>query len=79
MKFDQHFLINQDIIKKTIEEADLKKSDIVLEIGPGKGILTEELVKYSNVIVVEIDKNLKCKNCWKNKERYCRNGIILQN
>tara|TARA_Y100000310_G_C20680077_1_gene815399 strand:- start:2331 stop:3071 length:741 start_codon:yes stop_codon:yes gene_type:complete len=56
---DQHFLINQEVLKRIIKESKLKKKDIVLEIGPGKGILTKELVKKSNVIAVEIDEDLK--------------------
>ena len=55
----QNFLINQNIIKKTIEAADLKQNDYILEIGPGFGILTEELVKQSKkVLTIELDKGL---------------------
>lgn len=61
MKYDQHFLIDKGIIKKTIEEADLRKEDIVLEIGSGKGVLTKELAKHSKVIAIEIDKSLELK------------------
>jgi len=41
----QNFLIDKFILKKIIDSADLKKSDIVLEIGPGIGTLTQELAK----------------------------------
>ena len=55
----QNFLINPEIIEKIIQAADLKKSDTVLEVGPGLGILTEELVKrVKKVISVELDKKL---------------------
>jgi len=55
----QNFLINQNVIKKIIDAADLKKEDCVLEIGPGFGILTEELIKTcQKVLTVELDKNL---------------------
>jgi len=58
-KLGQNFLINKDVIKKIIQSADLKSDDLVLEIGPGKGILTEELAKYAGkVVAVEIDNNL---------------------
>lgn len=58
-KLGQNFLINQDIAKKIVESADLGADDLVLEIGPGKGILTEELVKKAGKIVaVEIDEKL---------------------
>jgi 16S rRNA (adenine1518-N6/adenine1519-N6)-dimethyltransferase len=59
MKYDQLFLTNKKVIEKAIKEAQLKKSDVVLEIGPGRGILTKELAKHSKVIAIEIDKDLK--------------------
>ena len=58
-KFGQNFLIDKNILDKIVKEADLKKTDIVLEIGPGLGTLTLELVKKAKkVIAVEIDKKL---------------------
>lgn len=55
----QNFLINSEVIKKIIKAADLQKDDIVLEVGPGLGILTEELVRQAKkVISVELDKKL---------------------
>ena len=55
----QNFLINEDIIKKTIEAADLNENDTILEVGPGLGILTKELVKNSKkVIAIEKDKQM---------------------
>jgi 16S rRNA (adenine1518-N6/adenine1519-N6)-dimethyltransferase len=58
-KLGQNFLVNKEITKKIVKSADLKANDIVLEIGPGKGILTEELAKHAGkVIAVELDKVL---------------------
>ena len=58
-KLGQNFLNNKNIIKQIIESANLTADDVVLEIGPGKGILTEELVKKAEkVIAVEIDREL---------------------
>ncbi|MBS3172345.1 hypothetical protein J4438_02060 [Candidatus Woesearchaeota archaeon] len=58
MEHDQHFLINEKIIETSIE--DVNNDDIVLEIGPGQGILTKKLaVKAKKVIAVEIDKELE--------------------
>jgi len=55
----QNFLIDKSIIRKLINAADLKPQDIVLEIGPGLGVLTEELAKKAKkVIAVEKDQNL---------------------
>ena len=55
----QNFLVNEKIVNKITKAADLKSADLVLEIGPGKGILTEELSKLARkVIAVEIDSEL---------------------
>lgn len=55
----QNFLINPEIIKTIVTAANLKPTDAVLEVGPGLGILTEELVKNSDqVISVELDEKL---------------------
>jgi len=54
----QNFLKSKAVIKRIVDEADLKKGDLVLEIGPGKGALTRELSKKAKVIAVEKDKRL---------------------
>ncbi|MBU1148942.1 ribosomal RNA small subunit methyltransferase A [Patescibacteria group bacterium] len=55
----QNFLINSQVVDKLITVAALAKSDTVLEIGPGLGILTEQLVeKAKEVWTVEVDRNL---------------------
>jgi len=55
----QNFLINEKIYNNIINAADLKKEDIVLEVGPGLGFLTEKLaLKVKKVIAIELDKNL---------------------
>ncbi|MEF8847855.1 MAG: 16S rRNA (adenine(1518)-N(6)/adenine(1519)-N(6))-dimethyltransferase RsmA [Candidatus Thermoplasmatota archaeon] len=59
MKLGQNFLIDKKIADKEIAYAKIKKDDIVLEIGPGKGILTKRIAKKAKkVIAVEIDKKL---------------------
>jgi len=60
----QNFLIDKNIIKKIIAAADIQKNDVVLEIGPGPGALTYEiLAKNAEIIAIERDqtfaKNLK--------------------
>ena len=58
-KLGQNFLIDKKIALREIKYANITKDDIVLEIGPGKGILTELLSKKAKkVIAIEIDKNL---------------------
>jgi len=55
----QNFLINENVLNKIIEAADLHTDDCVLEIGPGFGILIEELIKYcKKVLCIELDKRL---------------------
>src|SRR4030066_1853371 len=55
----QNFLRDEKILEKIISAADLQPDDFVIEIGPGEGVLTEELAKHAKkVIAVEIDDNL---------------------
>lgn len=55
----QHWLEDQASIDEIIEFSDLKSDETVLEIGPGKGALTEFLVnKVKSVIAVEFDEIL---------------------
>lgn len=55
----QNFLINDNVIEEIIESADIQKEDLVIEIGPGLGVLTERLLKKSNnVVVIELDKKM---------------------
>jgi 16S rRNA (adenine1518-N6/adenine1519-N6)-dimethyltransferase len=58
-KFSQVFLTDTNILKKIVETAKVKEDEWVLEIGPGKGYLTEELLKAgAKVIAIEIDEEL---------------------
>lgn len=58
-KLGQNFLIDKTSIRKIIAAADLQPGDVVLEIGPGPGSLTQELAKrVTKVIAVEKDKNM---------------------
>ena len=55
----QNFLINRDVYEKIINEAELKKEDLVLEIGPGFGFLTSLLARESKkVTAVDLDKSI---------------------
>ncbi|MDD4830815.1 MAG: 16S rRNA (adenine(1518)-N(6)/adenine(1519)-N(6))-dimethyltransferase RsmA [Candidatus Pacebacteria bacterium] len=54
--FGQNFLVRKEEVKNLINAGEIKKTDIVLEIGPGIGILTKELAKSARkVIAVEKD------------------------
>ena len=60
------------VLEKIIKAANLTAEDFVIEIGPGEGILTEELVKRTGkVVAIEIDKNLagNLKNKYKNNPK----------
>ncbi len=55
----QNFLVDEEALQKIILAADIKKSDTVLEVGPGLGVLTEELTKRAGTVVaVEKDENM---------------------
>ena len=55
----QHFLIAPNTIKKTVAAAQISKDDVVLEIGPGDGALTRELLTHAKkVITIEKDGEL---------------------
>jgi 16S rRNA (adenine1518-N6/adenine1519-N6)-dimethyltransferase len=60
-QFGQHWLKNENALNQIIIAAQLKKSDKVLEIGPGLGVLTERIFPYvDKLLAVEIDRDL-CK------------------
>jgi 16S rRNA (adenine1518-N6/adenine1519-N6)-dimethyltransferase len=55
----QNFLVDEEALDAVVEAGDLKKGDVVLEIGPGLGVLTKLLAQKSRrVIAVEKDKKL---------------------
>ena len=58
-KLGQNFLIEDTVVERTIEAADITKEDLVIEIGPGLGTLTKELLeKAKKVIAVELDEKM---------------------
>ena len=58
-KFGQNFLIDARVIDKITDAAGVTKDDVVLEIGPGIGTMTQVLCERAKeVIAVEIDRNL---------------------
>jgi len=52
----QNFLINQNIADRIVSEASITSGEKVLEIGPGRGVLTERLVTQSDLLAVEKDR-----------------------
>src|SRR3989344_2657595 len=58
-KWGQNFLRDPKILRKIADQAQLKKSDVVIEIGPGEGTLTKILLeKAGKVVAIEKDKTL---------------------
>lgn len=55
---DQHFLVDENIIKTFIDSCEINKDDIVLEIGPGKGVLTKYLNEQASKLLV-IEKDIR--------------------
>lgn len=58
-RLGQNFLIDPNIVRKIVALAELSPTDTVLEIGPGRGILTESLCRAaSHVTAIEVDPRL---------------------
>lgn len=58
-KFGQNFLIDRSVLRKIITIANLQSKDVILEIGPGTGILTQGLAKgVKEVIAIEKDPKM---------------------
>lgn len=55
----QNFLVSDETIEKIVESANISKEDLIIEIGPGLGTLTKELLeKAGKVIAIELDKRM---------------------
>lgn len=83
--FGQNFLKSALALKKILEAGEVSKGDIILEIGPGKGALTEKLLETgAKVIAIEKDRDLikilqeKFENEIKNKKLILINEDILE-
>jgi len=55
----QHFLVDKDVLQCILAAAELSQKDLIIEVGPGLGILTESLAKrVAKVVAVELDEKL---------------------
>jgi len=55
----QHFLVDDDVLQLITSAAELAPADIIMEIGPGLGVLTRELAKKAGLVVaIELDNRL---------------------
>ncbi|AGR42546.1 16S rRNA (adenine(1518)-N(6)/adenine(1519)-N(6))-dimethyltransferase RsmA [Spiroplasma diminutum] len=59
-KFGQNFISDKNLIKKIIDILDQDEDHLIIEIGPGRGALTKELVnRFAKVIAIEIDRDME--------------------
>ena len=57
--YGQNFLIDENVVNGIIEQAQVSRNDLVIEIGPGLGTLTSSLLDYAGkVICIELDTNM---------------------
>ncbi len=55
----QHFLIDEEVLRLIVSTAQLSPEDVVIEVGPGLGVLTRELAKQAGwVVAIELDDKL---------------------
>ena len=77
-RFGQNFLIDDNILENIVKSAEITNNDLVIEIGPGLGNLTEKkLKKAAYVILVEIDNNMI--NILNDRFKNNNNYILLNN
>lgn len=58
-KLGQHFLVDDAVLEKILSAAELTQNDTVIEVGPGLGLMTQELAKRAGwVIAIELDNRL---------------------
>lgn len=57
--YSQNWFLNQELVESLVRDSSIGKADTVLEIGPGKGIITQALIERAGkVIAVELDPRL---------------------
>src|SRR5438270_352013 len=58
-RFGQNFMIDRNLVRLVAEAGEVAAGDLVIEVGPGTGTLTEELLgRGAEVVAVEIDRDL---------------------
>ena len=74
-KYGQNFLIDQNIQEKIVKSAQVKDTDVVVEIGPGLGALTSHLVRRTSLLhLYEIDQGLVSYL----EEEYQNKGVVIR-
>jgi len=58
-RLGQHFLVNESVVEHILSAAELEPEDVIVEVGPGRGVLTRKLAeRTARVIAVELDAGL---------------------
>jgi 16S rRNA (adenine1518-N6/adenine1519-N6)-dimethyltransferase len=58
-RLGQNFLVDQNIVRKIINSSELSNNDVILEIGPGLGAITEKMINsVKKIYAIEIDQRL---------------------
>lgn len=58
-KLGQNFLIDENVVDTIVEKSEITKEDLVIEIGPGLGTLTQKLLKQAGeVVAIELDDRM---------------------
>ena len=61
--YSQNFLVNKKLVERLISKSNIDVTDYVIEIGPGKGIITDVLSQHAGeVVAVEYDQELYYRN-----------------
>lgn len=76
-RLGQNFLVNQGVLKRIIEESKILPKDIILEIGPGVGTLTQELAKRAKEVIA-VEKDPKMAEILKETTKNFKNVKIIQ-
>lgn len=62
--YSQNFLVNKKLVERLISKSNIDVTDYVIEIGPGKGIITDVLSQHAGeVVAVEYDQELYNNYC----------------
>ena len=76
-RWGQNFLVDRNLLEKIVRTIETKKSDSILEIGPGPGCLTRSLVKAGVKKIISVEKDLKCIKIINYQKKIFLNKVIL--
>lgn len=72
----QHFITNRNLLRHEVEYANISNKDIILEIGPGIGNLTELLAQKAKLVIV-IEKDLQFQKCLSGLQKKYENIKVI--